>query len=72
MEKLDNHINKYKELKAPHTGIHFGVVAGSGSQAFEVVSGGGTTSTNGAYTYHTYSSPGTVMIHLVQLEQVEI
>lgn len=29
MEKLDSHINKYKELKAPHTGIYFGITSGS-------------------------------------------
>ena len=47
MEKLDNHINKYKEIKAPHTGIGFGVIASSGAGDSFIVATGGTITTDG-------------------------
>ena len=59
MEKLDSHINKYKELKDPHTGIGFGVIASSGASAGEVLSYSGATKTTAdGYDYYRYNGDG--------------
>ena len=60
MSHRDSLIKKNKELSKPMDLMNVGFVGVVGGGGFEVVSGGGTTSTNGDYTYHTYSSPGTV------------
>ena len=56
MEKLDSHIDKYKELKEPHTGIGFGVVSSSGAGGIDA--SGGIESETGGYKYHIFESNG--------------
>ena len=59
MEKLDNHINKYKELKAPHTGIHFGVTSSGCGASPEVLSYSGSSKTTySGYDYYKYKGDG--------------
>lgn len=49
-------IKKAKEFKLPHTGKHFGVVAGSGASTTEYNEAtGGTVSTYSNYKVHTFS-----------------
>ncbi len=67
MKKLDSHINKFKELKAPHTLPFFGISSSAAGSLAVSATGAEDPVEQGGYTWFTWLGSGTVTVDNVAI-----